>query len=82
MAIRIIRKTPLRIAFGNIVRNRRESLSMSQERLAEMANLNANYVGCVERGERNVSIETIYRIASALKTTPKNLLPDIKLEEI
>jgi len=77
MAVRIIKKTPLRIAFGNIVRNKRESLLMSQEKLAELSDLNANYVGCIERGERNISIETIYKIAKALKTHPRNLLPNV-----
>lgn len=82
MAIRVFKKTPLRIAFGKIVRNKREDLSMSQEVLAEKSNLNTNYVGSIERGERNVGLEVIYKLASALHTNPKNLLPDITREEI
>lgn len=76
MAIRVFKKTPLRIAFGNIVRNKREDLSMSQEILAEEADLNTNYVGSIERGERNVGLEVIYKLAWALKTNPQTLLPD------
>lgn len=82
MAVRKIKKTTLRLEFGKIVRTWRVSLSFSQEKLAELSNLNANYVGCVERGERNISIETIYKIAHGLRTNPKNLLPEIKLEGI
>ena len=38
--------------------------------------MNANYVGSLERGERNVGIEVIFKLAEALRTHPKNLLPD------
>lgn len=78
MIIRILKKTPLRIAFGKIVRRLREDLFMSQENLAEKANLNTNYVGSIERGERNVGLEVIYRLAYALKVHPRSLLPDPK----
>ena len=50
---------------------------MTQEKLAERAELHTNYVGSVERGERNVGLETIYRLAKALQTDPRNLLPKI-----
>lgn len=78
MAIRGIKKTPLRIAFGKIVRSMREDLCMSQEVLAEESDLNTNYVGSIERGERNVGIEVIYKLAEGLRTNPKNLLPDYR----
>ncbi len=82
MVIRAIKKTLLRIAFGSIVRKKRESLGISQEKLAELSELNANYMGCIERGERNVGIDTIYKIAKGLQTNAKNLMPDIMtLEE-
>lgn len=49
---------------------------MTQEVLAEKSELNAKYVGSIERGERNVGIEIIYKLANALNTHPKNLLPN------
>ncbi|EFB40260.1 hypothetical protein pah_c212o001 [Parachlamydia acanthamoebae str. Hall's coccus] len=50
---------------------------MSQEKLAEKADLHTNYVGSVERGERNIAIENIYALANALDCSPKDLMPDI-----
>lgn len=74
------KKTPVRIAFGKIVRQKRLLLDLSQEKLAEKADLHTNYVGSVERGERNIAIENIYALASALECSPKDLMPEIKLE--
>lgn len=76
MGIRIFKKTPLRIEFGKIIRTKREDMSMTQESLAEKADLTTNYIGSIERGERNVGLEVIYKLATALNTHPKNLLPD------
>ncbi len=76
MAIRVFKKTALQIAFGRMVRLKRECLRISQESLAEKADLNTNYIGSIERGERNIGLEVLYRLAHALKTHPKNLLPD------
>lgn len=52
--------------FGRRVRERRIQLKISQEELAEHAGLHRNYVGGVERGERNVALNNIVRLAAAL----------------
>ncbi len=76
MAVRRLKKTPLQIAFGKIIRQKRETLFLSQECLAEKSDLHTNYIGSIERGERSVGLEVIYKLAKALRTHPKNLLPD------
>ncbi len=48
------------------MRTRRLELGVSQERLAELANLHRTYIGSVERAERNVSLDNVERIAVAL----------------
>lgn len=63
-----------RKAFGNRVRALRKERGLSQEALAHVADLDRSYVGQVERGERNISLDNIYRFARALKISPARLL--------
>jgi transcriptional regulator with XRE-family HTH domain len=63
-------------AFGLAVRARRIQLGVSQETLADDAQLHRTYVGSVERGERNVSLRNIFAIASALQIDPSELISD------
>ena len=52
--------------FGENVRRLRLAKGLSQEDLAELADCHRNYIGYVERGERNISLTKIVNIASAL----------------
>ena len=72
---RVFKKTPLKIAFGNLVRTKRIYMDLSQEKLAELADLNLSYVSQIERGHRDVGLETLYKLAKALNVHPSNLLP-------
>lgn len=52
--------------FGPAMRRHRELLRLSQEELADRAGLDRSYVGRVERGEQNASLNTLQRISQAL----------------
>jgi len=66
-----------RISFGKQVRKLRLERGLSQEKLAELADLHRNYVGGVERGERNIAIINIVALAHALRVKPAKLLETI-----
>ncbi len=64
--------------FGARVRAERERLGVSQEELADRAGMHRTYLGGVERGERNVSLLNLVRIARALRVSPAVLLKDFE----
>ena len=63
--------------FGEYVRKLRKAKGISQEELAELAGLHRNYIGGIERGERNVALLNIVRLAKALGVSPSELLKGI-----
>ncbi len=69
----MVTKDQLLKKFGQRVRQLRLSKGISQEDFAEMADLHRTYISDVERGERNVTISTAYRIAQALEVNLKDL---------
>jgi transcriptional regulator with XRE-family HTH domain len=69
-------KAKLLAVFGDRVRSHRKTLGLSQEGLALACGLDRTYIGGVERGERNVSLINIQRIAAALNIKPSELLSD------
>jgi transcriptional regulator with XRE-family HTH domain len=62
------------VRFGNRVRELRKKKGLSQEGLALESGLDRSYVGGVERGERNISLENIEKLARALRVHPSELL--------
>ena len=62
----------LSIKIGQLIRNRRLQLKMTQESLALQCGIDRSYMGRIERGEVNLTVEKIYEIASV---SPKELLP-------
>lgn len=68
------RNTSARETFAANVRATRKSRGLTQETLGELAQLHPTYVSSVERGERNVSIDTMERIAGALGVDLPGLL--------
>jgi len=59
----------IRIRFGRALRRRREKPGVSQEAFADMCELDRSYIGGIERGERNVALVNIEKIAKTLKLT-------------
>jgi transcriptional regulator with XRE-family HTH domain len=59
--------------FGAAVKNRRNHLDLSQEELAWRSQLHRTYISDVERGVRNISLQTIVKLAVALQTS----IPDL-----
>lgn len=56
-------------AFGAAVRQQRIALGLSQEVLAERAGCHRNYMGRIERGEQNITLGMMVRVAMALKVS-------------
>lgn len=64
----------LRTIFARNLRNCRRDKELSQEKLAELSGLHRTYVGSVERGERNISLDNMERLAKALGVNLADLL--------
>jgi transcriptional regulator with XRE-family HTH domain len=62
------------LSFGLAVRSLREERDISQEELAIAAGLHRTYIGGVERGERNLGLKNVFRIARALGCKPSQLV--------
>lgn len=63
------------IELGIKIKIRRYEKGMTQEELAEKADLHPTYIGSVERGERNLGLKNIIAIAKGLECSPKDLMP-------
>lgn len=61
--------------FGDKMQKARKAQGISQEELASMLAMHRTYIGMVERGERNPTIRTLYKISKALKIKSSDLLP-------
>lgn len=70
------KKTRERKDLGLKIRTYRYENEMTQYELAEKAGLHPTYISSIERGERNVSLDTILSIARVLKCSPRDLMPD------
>lgn len=61
-------------AFGKVVKQLREERSLSQQELADYAELDRSYISDMERGRYNPTLYTIYRLAGILKVKPNEIL--------
>jgi transcriptional regulator with XRE-family HTH domain len=66
-----------RILLGQRIRDLRLAKGLSQEKLAELAKLHRNYIGSIERGQKNIGVISIVKIAHALSERPSALLDTV-----
>jgi transcriptional regulator with XRE-family HTH domain len=71
----------LRNRFGRLIRRRRGAAGLSQEALAAKAGLHRTYIGLLERGLRNPTIDVVCRLARALGTTMTAMVAELEGEE-
>ncbi len=72
-------KRTFRAAFGQAVRKRRNILDISQDEFAHNCGLHRTYIGSIERGERNISIDNMTVIANALEVSLSQLVNEAEL---
>lgn len=63
--------------FGEKLRAMRKKKSISQDTLSKLSDIDRSYVGRMDRGEVNITLDKLYAIAKALKCQPSDLLPEI-----
>jgi transcriptional regulator with XRE-family HTH domain len=66
------------VAFGKAMQKFRHALGVSQEKLALMCGIHRTYIGSVERGERNLSLQNMIRIAEALGVPLSKLIQEME----
>lgn len=72
---------PLATAFGAVLREHRERAGLSQEDLADNAGLHRTYVGLLERGKRNPTLDVAQRLGSALGVTLTALVAAVEARQ-
>ncbi len=64
--------------FGNVLREYRIKVNLSQEKLAELAELDRTYISLLERGLRQPTITTIFYLSKALNIKPHQLIEEVE----
>ncbi len=62
-------------SFGHIFKGKRKEVGLSQDEVALRSGVDRSYIGRIERGEVNISLEKVYRLAEVLGCNSKELLP-------
>ena len=71
-------KKEILVHFGEKIRKERIRQKLSQEQLAAKAGVHRTYIGMIERAEKNITLETIERIAKALNLSISDIFKDIE----
>ena len=75
-----MKRAPLQQRIGNALRSRREALDISQEDFAETVGMHRTYYSAIERGRKNVRMETLERLCASLKTKMWEVVKDAELQ--
>lgn len=62
-------------SFGDTFKGKRKEVGLSQDEIALRSGIDRSYVGRIERGEVNISLEKLYLLAEVIGCSPKELLP-------
>lgn len=68
----------LKIAFGQVYREHRQEIGISQERLADKIGVNRTYIYVIENGIQNPSLEAIFRLAEGIGVPPEQLIAETR----
>ena len=68
----------IKAKIGTVLRSRREKLSLSQEKLAEMAGLDRTYISILDRGLKSPTLETFEKICDALGVLPERIIEEAR----
>ena len=69
-------KSPVAVSIGKVIRKHRIKLNLSQEKFAELVGLSKNYIGDLERGEKEPTISTLNNIGTKLGKTASRLIKE------
>ncbi|HEY4367763.1 MAG TPA: helix-turn-helix transcriptional regulator [Steroidobacteraceae bacterium] len=75
-----MKRLPLQQRVGSSLRIRREALEISQENFAEQVGMHRTYYSAIERGLKNVRLETLERLCAALKTKMWEVMKDAEAQ--
>ena len=65
---------------GKVIQTRREKLGLSQEIVSGLAGIGRTHLSAIERGARKPTLETFFRLAEALNTSPSELIKSIEMQ--
>lgn len=71
------KRPPEAVIFGTVIRRLRTDRGLTQEELAELADLNVSYIGFLERGENLPTLSIVLNLADALKVDPGELVREV-----
>jgi transcriptional regulator with XRE-family HTH domain len=68
----------IEVYFGQVIRKHRKRMGLSQEQLALETDLDRTFISLIERGLRQPTLKTLFRIASVLQTPPSELIREVE----